>query len=270
MIAPLVLALAVVAPRSTAVGPQQGVPGTRYSFRMTVGSEAPIVGTVREGTHRLRVDVQKHGRPEDEYLVITHDGHRVISVHPSDGEYSVVDDSVFVRIAGVGLQAVSNTGVVRFRVHDAQISGERLGAGEAVAGLATEHYRLRQDYTVDVSPFGMHGGAVHQSVVTDYWVAARAHLLPNPLIGMLSQIGTALAQSDPDFVRRSSAVRDSLFSGTPVRIVVSISSDAKDEADKPPAVHRFEITEIEGATFDPAIWAIPAGLRRKSGISFSF
>ena len=270
MITPLVLALAVVAPRSIVVGPQQGIPGTRYTFRMTVGSDEPIVGTVREGTHRLRVDVQKHGRPEDDYLVITHDGHRVISVHPSDGEYSVVDDSVFERIAGVGLQAVSNTGVVRFHVRDARIAGERVGDGDLVAGLSTEHYRLRQDYSVDVSAFGMHGDEVRQSVVTDYWVAPRAHLLPNPLIGMLSQIGTALAQSDPDFVRHSSAVRDSLFTGTPLRIVVTITSDAKDESGKPPSVHRFEITEIEGANFDPGIWEIPSGLHRRSGISFNF
>lgn len=267
MIAPLVLALAVAAPVSN---PQQGIPGTRYTFRMTVGSDEPVVGTVREGTHRLRVDIQKHGAPDDDYLVITHDGHRVISVHPSDGEYSVVDDSVFERIAGVGLQAVSSTGVVRFRVHDAHISGERLGSGDAVAGLATEHYRLRQEYTVDVDAFGMHGDEVHQIVVTDYWVAPRAHLLPNPLIGMLSQIGTALAQSDHDFVRHSSAIRDSLFSGTPVRIVVSMTTDAKDEAGKPPAVHRFEVTEIEDANFDPAIWEIPTGLRRRSGLSFNF
>ena len=46
MIIPLMLALAVAAPRS----PQQGVPGTRYTFRMTVGSDEPVVGTVREGT----------------------------------------------------------------------------------------------------------------------------------------------------------------------------------------------------------------------------
>ncbi len=87
---------------------------------------------------------------------------------------------------------------------------------------------------------------------------------------MLSQIGTALAQSDPDFVRRSTAVRDSLFSGTPVRIVVTIATDAKDEADKPPTVHRFEITEIENANFDPGIWEIPTGLQRREGISLNF
>jgi hypothetical protein len=267
MISLFALSLTLWAPP---LAPLQGVPGTRYTFRMTVGSDAPIVGTVREGTHRARVDVRKRGENEDDYLVITHDGHRVISVHPSDGEYSVVDDSVFERIVGVGLQAVSGTGVVRFRVHDAHIGSERLGSGDEVAGFATEHYRLQQDYTVDVSAFGMHGDPVRQRVVTDFWVAPRAHLLPNPLIAMLSQIATALAQSDPDFVRRSTAVRDSLFSGTPVRIVVTIATDAKDEADKPPTVHRFEITEIENANFDPGIWEIPTGLHRREGISFNF
>lgn len=264
MLAPLLLAL------TTQVTPRQGLPGTRYTFHMTVGSDDPIVGTVREGAHRARVDVRKHGEDEDEYLVITHDGHRVISVHPSDGEYSVVDDSVFERVAGVGLEAVSSTGLVRFRVRDARIRGERVGQGDDIAGLATEHYRLEQDYTVDVSAFGMRGDPVRQRVVTEYWVAPRAHLMPNPLIEMLSQLGTALAQSDPEFVRRSIAARDSLFSGTPLRIVVTVATDAKDESGKPPTVHRFEITEIENANFDPTIWEIPTGLRRKEGMSFSF
>ena len=119
MISLLALSLAILA------APLQGVPGTRYTFRMAVGNDDPIVGTVREGTHRARVDVRKHGENDDDYLVITHDGHRVISLHPSDGEYSVVGDSVFERIAAVGLQAVSGTGVVRFRVHDAHIGSER-------------------------------------------------------------------------------------------------------------------------------------------------
>lgn len=270
MITSLALSLAAIAPLSPSVAPQQGVPGTRYTFHMILGSDEPVVGTVREGTHRLRVDLQKRGKRDGDYLVITHDGHRVISVHPADGEYSVVDDSVFERIAGVGLDAVSTTGVVRFRVRDARISGERLGPGDQIAGLATEHYRLRQEYAVDVSAFGMHGDRVRQTVVTDYWVAPGARLLPNPLIGMLSQIGTALAQSDHDFMRRSIAVRDSLFTGTPLRIVVTITSDAKDEGGKPPSVHRFEITEIEDANFDPAIWEIPTGLHRRSGISLNF
>lgn len=266
MIAPLILSLALTLPQL----PRQGVAGTRYTFRMTVGHDAPIVGTVREGPHRARVDVKQHGEDEDSYLVLTHDGHRVISIHPSEGEYSVVDDSVFERVAGIGLQAVSGTGIVRFRVHDVHISAERLGNGDEVAGYATEHYRLQQDYTVDVSAFGTRGHPVRQRVTTEYWVAPRASLLPNPLIDMLSQIGTVLAQSDPDFVRRSNAARDSLFSGTPVRIVVTIESDAEDEADKSPTVHRCEITEIESASFDPGIWEIPTGLHRKAGLSFSF
>lgn len=263
MIPFLVLTLALTTPL-------QGLPGTRYTFRMTVGQDDPIVGTVREGAHRARVDVRTHGEDGDEYLVITHDGHRVISVHPSDGEYSVVDDSVFERVAGIGLEAVSGTGIVRFRVHDAHLRAERLGSGDDVAGFATEHYRLQQDYTVDVSAFGMRGDPVRQRVVTEYWVAPRAHLLPNPLVEMLSQLGTALAQSDVDFVRRSTALRDSLFAGTPLRIVVTVATDAKDETGKPPTVHRFEITEIENANFDPAIWEIPTGLRRTDGMSFSF
>ena len=260
---PLLLSLALAPP----LAPLQGVPGTRYTFRMSIDRDDPIVGTVREGSHRARIDLQKHGADEDSYLIITHDGHRVIAVHPSDGQYSVLDDSVFERIAGVGLQAVGNTGIVRFRVHDAQTASERLGTGEPVAGFDTEHYRLTQDYTVDVSAFGMRGEPVRQRVVTDYWVAPRAQLLRNPLIEMLSRLGTVLAQADTGFARRQSDARAALFSGSPVRIVVHTVTQAKDETDKPPSEYRLEVTAIEPGTFDPRIWDIPAGLHRREGVS---
>jgi len=255
----------------TVAAPLQGIQGTRYTFRMTFDRDEPIVGTVREDRHRSRIDLKKHGAEENSYLVITHDGHRVIAVRPADGEYSVLDDSAFERIVGTALQAVSSVGIVRFRVYDARISTERLGAGDSVAGLPTRHYRLTQDFTVDVSAFGAHGDPIRQHLVTDFWVSPDSRILPNPLIEMLTRLGSALGQSDPEFVRRSAAARDSLFSGTPLRVVVTATSDAKDDAGKPPSLHRLEITAIERGTFNPGIWEVPAGLHRKEGaVSWSF
>jgi hypothetical protein len=238
---------------------------------MTFAHDEPVAGTVREEGHRSRIDLRKHGADESSYLVITHDGHRVISVRPADGEYSVMDDSAFERVVGIALDAVSSIGIVQFRVHDARISTERLGPGDSVAGAPTRHYRLTQDFTVDVSAFGAHSDPIRQHVVTDFWVAPDSHLLLNPLIEMLTRLGSVLGQSDPDFVRHSAAARDSLFSGTPLRVVVTSTSDAKDDVGKPPSVQRLDITAIESGTFDPGIWVVPAGLHRKEGaVSWSF
>jgi hypothetical protein len=241
----------------------QGVPGHRYVFRATFDHGDRVVGTVREDGRTARIDLESGRAGDDEYLLIA--GGQLLAVHPEDREYSVVDDSTFERIVGVGLEAAADIGVVRFRVRDAQFIPERLGAGDAVAGYATQHVRLTEDYTVEVSAFGVRGDAIHARVVTDYWMTAEPVLVHNPLIEMLSRLGTALGQSDPAFVRRHSASRRALLTGTPLKIVVTAWSSAPDEDDDRPSVQTMEITELTRSSVDPAIFRIPPGFTRRDG-----
>jgi hypothetical protein len=241
----------------------QAVPGHRYTFRATFEHNERVVGTVREDGHTARIDLQDR-RPGDDDDLIAGDG-RLIVVHPDNREYSEVDDSTFERIAGIGLQAASDIGVVRFRVRDARFIPERLGPGDAVAGYPTLHLRLTEEYTIEVSAFGMGGDAVRTRVVTDYWVTAEPLLVHNPLMELLSRLGSVLGQSDPDFVRRQTDARRGLITGTPLRIVVTAWSSDRDERDPRPAVHSMEIADLVPAAVDPAIFRIPPGFTRRDG-----
>jgi hypothetical protein len=241
----------------------QGVPGYRYTFHMTPDHGGRIAGTVREDGRNARIDFDAGRRGDDEYLLVRPG--ELMVVHPDEHEYSVVDDSIFERIAGVGLEAASDVGVVRFRVRDAQITPERLGAGESIAGFATRRVRLTEAFTVQVSAFGMRGDAVHVRVITDYWLTDQPVLVHNPLIEMLSRLGTVLGQSDPVFVRRQAAARDALISGTPLKIVVTAWSLDQDERDDRPSVTTIEIADLARTTVDPEIFRIPPGLRRRDG-----
>jgi hypothetical protein len=241
----------------------QGVPGYRYTFRMTPDHGGRIAGTVREDGRNARIDFDAGRQGDDEYLLVRPG--QLLVVHPDEREYSVVDDSTFERIAGVGLQAASDVGVVRFRVRDAQITPERLGPGDSIAGFATQRVRLTEEFTVEVSAFGMRGDAVHMRVITDYWLSARPLLMHNPLIEMLSRLGTVLGQSDPVFVRRQAAARQGLIAGTPLKVVVTAWSRDRDEHDDRPSVTTIEIGDLTRTTVDPEIFRIPPGLRRRDG-----
>jgi len=237
-----------------------GVPGTRYTFNIITDDDS-TTGVVREDGRRARIDFHRKDASHD-YVLVLDGGRRVVSIHPREGEYAMTDDSTFARVAGIGLRAVSATGVVRFRVRDMHVSSRRLGAGDPVAGFKTERFRLIQEFTVAVSPFGLPGETVHQVIVTDYWVSRSVRLVPNPIIDLVSTITSILGQTDPEFTQRSNARRRELFTGTPLRIVVT--AHTLEEPNKV-TTQRIEIAALERDSFDRSIWDIPAGLRRREG-----
>lgn len=247
----------------------QGVPGYRYTFRMTPDHGDPVVGAVREDGRDARIDFDDRRRRDHEFLLVR-DG-KLIAVHPDDGEYSIVDDSTFERIAGVGLQAAADVGVVRFRVRDARIIPERLGRGDSVAGLPTRRVRLTEEFSVEVRAFGIRADAVRMRVVTDYSVTAEPLLVHNPLIEMLSRLGSVLGQSDPAFARQQSAARRALLTGTPLKVVVTTWTSAADEHGRGPEVQTIEVSDLTRTRVDPAIFRIPEGFTRREGdFSWSF
>lgn len=239
---------------------QSAVTGTRYTFNMITDDDS-TAGVVREDGRRARIDFFRKDASDD-YMLVLDGGRRVVSVHPREGEYGMTDDSTFSRVAAIGLRAVSATGVVRFRVRDMHVSSRRLGVGDLVAGLATERFRMIQEFTVGVSAFGLPGETMHQVVVTDYWVSRSVRLVPNPIIDLVSTITSILGQTDPEFTQRSNAQRQDLFTGTPLRIVVT--AHTLEEPNKV-TTQRIEITALERDSFDRSLWDIPAGLRQRQG-----
>jgi hypothetical protein len=192
----------------------QGVPGHRYTFRMTSHHDDPIVGTVREDGRSARIDFDNRQSGDREFMLVR-DG-QLIVVHPDDREYSVMEDST-------------------------------------------------EEFSVEVRAFGIRGDAVRMRVVTDYWVTAEPLLVHNPLIEMLSRLGSVLGQSDPAFVRQQIAARRALLPGTPLRIVVTTWTSDRDEHDRGPEVQTIEISDVTRTRVDPAIFRIPEGLTRREG-----
>jgi len=250
----------------------QAVPGQTYAVRMTTEGEPTLVATARESGGRLRMDFprSREDHEGDEghegYLLVRDGGRTVVLVHPEEREYSVVDDTTFEQIVGKALQVVTQTGVVQVQVRDVNITPERLGPGEPISGYPTRRYRITQQFSAFVGAFGfVREEPIRQTVVTEYWVSPRLTLARNPLVELLANVATALAQKSQSFVRRSTAARDSLFRGTPLRIVVSTRSGDGD----PVKQRRIEVTDLATTMLDPSIWTVPPDYRRRQG-DFNF
>lgn len=270
---PVVAAAAVVALASGATaGAQAGrgparaaTTGYVYEFRIESGDDEPTVGRTHVLGDRSRIDLDRGDGDGGGYLLVTDGGRTLVSVDPRKREYSIIDVASFERIAGTAMKAVDR--VMTLDVGGLEVTGERLGAGERIAGRATRHGRLTQDYTVTVGMLGFNEDTRHH-LVTDYWVADDLVLPRNPLFELFATIPTVLAQHDEDFNRRAVAGRDALVGrGTPLRVVVTAVEEEK--GNKPErSITTIEVTSIRADSPDSSLFAIPSGYRKVDGFSW--
>jgi hypothetical protein len=254
------LAVLIAIDVTPAVAGAQDAQGYSYTFRsISDDDDDKIAGTARVLGDRTRIDFREWHKKG--YLLLTDRGRRVTLVDPRDEEYRIFERESFERVISTAMRKVDR--VMTMTLHDVRISTERLGSGGTVAGYPTERYRLVQRFRVGVGVFGLTKD-MDQEIVTDFWVAPRLGLPPNPIMELLSTLESALAQHDGEFVRRSLQARRSLFTGTPLKIMVTSRLHHEDE-DPDVKVRTIEITEIKRARVDPDIFRVPRGYERREG-----
>jgi hypothetical protein len=224
-------------------------------------------GTVRVHGDRVRIDVDKQDSDKHDshdYILLTDNGTRMLSVHPDRKEVDQISSPSFEGIIGTSLRSVSP--LVKFKLTNSKISHERVGNGEKLLGYATEQIRLTESFEVHVVALGFDGGTEHHVVVTDYWVSPGLDLGRNPLLSLLEHAGSAMAQTDGDFVDREASVRAEALSGTPLRTVVRESTlDGK--GNKHSTTRSIDITSIQQSPQSADLFQVPSGYRIKSGMN---
>jgi hypothetical protein len=232
-----------------------------YTFRTTEESGSPTVGTVRVHGDRTRIDMEKKDRSED-YILLTDNGTRMMSVHPDRREVDEIRSPSFERIIGTSLRMVSP--LVKFKVRNVKISSERVGTGQKLLGYGTEQIRVTERFDVQVVAMGFDGGTEHHTVVTDYWVSPGLDLGHNPLLALLEHTGTVMAQTDRDFVQTETSVRARALSGTPLRTVVR-ETTVDDKGIEHSKTHSIEITSVHQGPQPAALFQVPSGYKINSG-----
>lgn len=270
----LAATLAILAPAAPgATLRAQSARGLRYTFTVkSADDRKPTRGTVQASGDRARIDLERERGDSDSWILVTNGGRTVQLVNPREREYAEMDADRFAGLVGTVMHALDK--VMTLDVDDATVDMRRLGAGGTIAGYPTERWALTQEFVVNVGVLGHTSAELHR-VVTDYWIAPGLELPRNPLVELITQTETALAQADDDFMRLTAERRRALPRGAPLRIVVtSASSDADRMTAKAPKVSRLDVTDIStNAPVDADALQVPAGYRKKDGmkgLSFSF
>jgi len=232
--------------------------GYRYTFTFSGDGTDPVSGTTEAAGARSRIDMDGHSDPQ--YILVDNAAHTVTLIYPERREYSVVSDSTFQRLVGAVLAALP---VVSINLTDGQVSDTVLGPGETIAGHPTDRFQVIQEFTVAFSAFGFQAGGMHQRVTSQYWIARDLNLPSNPLVTLLAQITTVLAQNDRDFAHKSAIALRPAARGTPLRVVVHSESKSTDKGQVTSKTQTLQVTSIAPAMIDLSRFVLPAGYTQK-------
>ncbi|MCC7052622.1 MAG: hypothetical protein IT355_05100 [Gemmatimonadaceae bacterium] len=267
---------AAAAPAATTALAPRAMPTGRYEFTRTDDDGDVTTGAVVWSGQQLRIDLDRNrnrsrrgnanaavSNRRGEYTLVDFATSTVRTVKPEEREISEMPLATFEQIIGKALGMVGS--VVQMQVRDAGILAKEVGPGGQVAGVATEQFRVIEEYNVRIGVFGMNAEEKHHRVVTDYWVPTEASLPRNPLFELLMRSASAVAQQDAVHQVNVSRARSALFRGAPVKVVVTVHESG--EAQKRSAI---EITSLTPQVPDAALFAVPAGYRvKKNDLSFS-
>jgi len=234
-----------------------------YTFVTTDENGSISSGTVRVHSGRTRIDMDDRKRSDD-YILLTDNGTRMMSVHPDRREVDEISSPSFEHIVGTSLRMVSP--MVKFSVQDPRISFSRVGTGEKMLGYSTEQIRLTEQFDVHIRAMGFDAGTEHHTVVTDFWVSPGLDLGNNPLLALIEHTSTAMAQTDRNFVQDEASVRAQALQGTPLRTVVR-ETNSDDKGVSKSKTHSIDITSVRIGPQPAALFEIPSGYRMKSGVN---
>ena len=159
--------------------------------------------------------------------------------------------------------------VTRFRLSNASVTSQRISTGETILGRATDHVRVRESYDVKITALGFDGGTEHTTVITDYWIVPGLDLGHNPLLALIENSETAMAQSDRDYVAKQREARAAVLKGAVLKSVSVVSTTKSDDDNARDKRKTMEVTSLKQAPQAASLFEIPKGYEMKSGGNFS-
>ena len=275
--APLLSAQSRASAGSAAPLAPRQMPAGHYEFTSTSDNGEVTTGAVSWVGQQMRIDMDKNQRrshsggrqsvgvdaKKGDYMLVDFSSKMVRQVNPAEREISEMPLATFEQIIGKALGLVG--GVVQMQVRDAGIIAKEVGPGGQVAGMETQQYRMIEEYNVRVGVFGMNAEEKHHRVVTEYWVPTQASVPRNPMFELLMRGASAMAQQDAAHQANISRARSALFTGFPVKAVVTVN--VAGESAKRASV---EITSLTSQTPDAALFVVPSGYKvKKNDLNFS-
>jgi len=266
-------ALAVVLPAAILAAALPFAPGTTYTFRSTTqsvdgkGNKKDVTSMVARGQvtgTKARLDFDATNGPSmpmaerGNYMIIDGGSGTMTVVDPGDKQYTETNMAEF----GKGLAGMMSAmgGMVKMSVSDVQVATEKLGAGEAIAGHSTEHYRMTQSYTMAMSMFGRKSTTAMKGTI-DYWVAPDLKHLVNPFMefgGSMAGSMGAMGGGMQELMDKTQAAQKQLFVGMPVKMVsTTVATDEK--GNQSTTIATTEMSDFKSADIPASAFEVPSG-----------
>jgi len=161
-------------------------------------------------------------------------------------------------IAGMSKMVNAVGGLVKMEMSDIKIDAQDLGPGETIQGYATHHYRMTQNYTMNVKMFGRSSKSRSEST-TDYYCAPALRALSNPFVSNSQAWASSFDMfNNPDYKTQMQAASAKIQYGVPVKTVIkTVATDEKGKVTTSTVTSEmvnFRNTDVPSSTF-----AIPAG-----------
>ena len=259
----------LTAQRSAAAAPAVAVartmPAGRYEFTTTDDDGDVTTGAVSWLGSQMRIDMDRSrnrtgprssavnaSNRRGEYILVDLAANMVRTVKPQEREISEMPLATFEQIIGKALGMVG--AVVQMQVRNAGILAKDVGPGGTVAGVQTQQFRLIEEYSVRVGVFGMNAEEKRHRVVTDYWVSRDPAPPRNPLVELTMRAASAMSQQDAAHQANVSRARAALFSGAPMKVVVT-ATEAGESAKR----SSMEITSLSTVAPAATVFALPSG-----------
>ncbi|MFN2604546.1 MAG: hypothetical protein ABR582_17570, partial [Gemmatimonadaceae bacterium] len=139
-----------------------------------------------------------------------------------------------------------------------KIDAQDLGPGETIQGYATHHYRMTQNYTMNMKMFGRSSKSRSEST-TDYYFAPALKALSNPFVSNSQAWAASFDMfNNPDYKTQMQAAQGKIQFGVPVKSVIkTVATDDKGKQTTSTVTSEmvnFKNTDVPSSTF-----AIPAG-----------
>jgi hypothetical protein len=153
-----------------------------------------------------------------------------------------------------GMGNLANVPGMRITVTDVNVGVEKLGAGEPLLGMATQRYRVTQDYKIAIKVAFMNRSST-EHIVQEYWMTEPKGGLANPFARM-GAMRLGGGGFDELMTKTAEATR-SMGKGIPLKTVTtSVSTSSKNE--KTESVSTMLVTELHSGDVDDAMLRAPA------------
>jgi hypothetical protein len=236
-------------------------PGVSYKLRIVItppdmpgmGSQGPmtITGHGIAVGNRSRIDLdtvpaqlQAAGAMSNGDYMLTLDSGRTVVVTPSAKTYS----------EGIpGMNSLPPDLLNSAVLSNISVNVEDLGAGEAMQGFPTKHYRITTQYSMAIM-----GQSMNTSTVQEVWTAKLGTALANAFDG---QMPKSMADGPmKELFEKQSAARKQLDGAT---IKSTTTSSIAVSGMNMSTLQTLEMLEIKQGDVDESLLAIPAGFTKK-------